>query len=169
MALVNIRDAIRAIVAVQESLEITVPTTVKAKKAFPYSPPQNEVITANLPAWTNGWELTGVDRPSGDVSFRYYTVHMQLHVAQATNGDDSRAADIATAFMEAIHTALESKNAAGIGGMKLVGEVGGVLVPTVEGHDRLRGVLTALGDPPSRTIGLDLFLDLQILNTSAHS
>ena len=161
----NIRDAIRAIVATQAAMEITAPKQVKVAKAWNYQPPQMETLVAALPAWTNSWDLVREEGSNAATRRRYYTVHMQLHVAQATNGDDSLAADIATAFMEVVHTAFGSRNAAGEGGVTLYGDVAGVQQPTVSLHGFPRGgspTLALLGDGPVRTIGLDLFLDISI-------
>lgn len=166
----TIVDAMHALVAVQEVISITSPEPRQVKKAWPFVPPQNQVVTANMPCWTNAWDFVRETRHS---SLRYleYTVNMRLHVGQATAGDNSKLAEIALAFLPPTLTAFGQKNGAGLGGITLHGDVNGTVVPTVT-YQNIRGgspTLGVFGDGEARTIGLDLFLDLQVSETFAYS
>ena len=163
MALVNIYNAVTALVAVQESIALDDPP-VRVRRAYAVAPPQMETIAAALPAWTNTWRFLN-EVPSGALRRRAYEINMRLHVALAASGDNSRATDLALRFLEAVHVAFGQKNADGIGGLTLVGDVGGVLVPTVS-VATLRGTggdtVAVFGEGSVRTIGLDLVLDIEV-------
>lgn len=167
----TIRDVINALVVVQGGLEITVPRPVKVAKAWNYSPPQNESLASALPAFTNSWDMLPIERMGGQGRWRRYAIHMQFYAAQVTRGDDSLAADIATAFEDSIETALGQRNAAGLGGYFLYGDVGGEIVPTIQ-QQIIRGgspTLAILERGGAGYVGLDLFLDVALEDTFAHS
>lgn len=155
----NIYDALRAVVAVQKSIAIDAPRALAVREAWFSRPPQNEVILANLPCWTNDWDFLREER-HGSLREQFYAVVMQLHVARSTNGDNSLAAELATAFLPPTLEAFGARNAAGLGGITLVGLVDGALASTVT-YTNIRGGSPTLGllDPPG-TIGLSLVLEI---------
>lgn len=167
--MVTIIDAMHALVAVQEAIAITSPEPRTVKKAWPFVPPQNQVVTANMPCWTNAWDFVRETRHPSLRSLDY-TVNMRLHVGQATAGDNAKIAELALAFLPAVLTAFGQKNGAGHGGITLAGVVSGAIVPTVT-YQNIRGGSPTLGvfGDDVRTIGLDLFLDLQVSETFAYS
>lgn len=167
----DILDVIDAVVATQEAITATRPSfgTIAVKKAWPYSPPQGQLVVP--PAFTNSWDLgerrTG---PSQNLDLTY-VIHMQFYAGQATNGDDSRTAAIATAFMPAIQAAFGQRNADGYGGFQLYGLVGETLqatctIATLRGGTPTLAVIERGG---AAYIGLDLFLDVRMNQTFAHS
>jgi hypothetical protein len=140
----DIRSALDRIIAIQDGLAITDPIAEDVKKAYKYVPRANVTLT-DVPAFTNEWTLTSLDR---FVSFRIqnYTVHMQLFVEDA---DIDRAADIASSFHKELIDALDADIA---------------LNNTVTQHS-LRGgnpTLVGLERAGKIYIGLDLFLDLEM-------
>ena len=169
MAIVTtILDAMRAIRAVQVGIAITDPEPRRVKVAYLTQPHQAETLVANLPCFTNNWDFLAETR-HGNLRELTYLVHMQLHVAQATNGDNSRSAEIATAFFDPILTAFGQVNSAGLGGITMRGLVAGTVVPTVT-FTNIRGGSPTMGrlDPPG-TIGLDLILELTVSEAFAYS
>ena len=170
MAIVTtILDAMRAIRATQVGIAITDPAPIAVKTAYLTRPPQAETITANLPCFTNSWDFVGETR-HGNLRELAYTVNMQLHVADATKGDNSRHAEVATSFLDAILAAFGAVDSVtGLGGIQMRGDVGGTIVPTAT-YTNIRGGSPTLGllDPPG-TIGLDLILELTVSEAFAYS
>lgn len=165
----DLLDVMNAVVAVQESLAITSPEPKQVRKAWPYSPPQNQALA--LPAWTNSWDYIEQKNMGQGGRSASYALHMQFYAGQATNGDDSKIAAIATAFMPQIRVAFGRKNAQGIGGIQLYGDVNGSLVATVNSAT-LRGgapTLALLERGGLAYIGLDLFLDVVMPEEFYHS
>lgn len=164
----NLYDAMQAVIQVQRSLAITRPRPVKIREAFLTFPAQATTLTSRLPAFTNSFTLIDAD-PRGSQLSQRYQVRMQLHVAEFNMGRTDEHAEIAIAFLDAIVTAFNQKDADGIGGMKLVADVDtdGVVTrqPTVQ-VAYLRGgnpTLVRLGDENGpRTLGLDLLLDMEM-------
>jgi len=166
----TIRDTLNALTVVQAGLSVEQPRPSKVARAYPYSPPQSVSLAASLPCFTNSWDLQPVDRISVG-RWRNYSIHMQLYAGQATAGDDSAVADLATAYEDAIQQALGQRNTDGLGGLFLYGDVGGAIVPTVNRH-QLRGgqpTLAILERGGQSYIGLDLFLDVQVHDVMMHS
>ena len=159
----KLETAMKALVAVQESIEIASPRVMRVQKAWLSAPPQSSALVAQLPAWTNSWDFVGEDR---GVSLRrmHYLVNMRLHVAQATDGDNELAAELALAFLDPILTAFDKKHAiTGLGGMTLAGVTEGVISPTVT-YQNIRGgspTLAIFGENV-RTIGLDLLMEMEL-------
>ena len=162
--------AMKALVAVQESIEIAEPVPMRVRKAWLSAPPQSQVLVARLPAFTNTWDFVSEERNSV-LRRMTYLVNMRLHVAQATDGDNERAAELALAFLDPILTAFDTTNSvSGLGGMQLKGEVGGVIVPTVT-YQNIRGgsPTLALFGEGVRTIGLDLLMEMELNDAVAFS
>ena len=140
----DIRTALDQIVTIQGGLSITSPLSVSVKKAYKYVP-NASVALPDAPAWTNDWTLTSLER---FVSLRIqnYTVHMQLFVKDA---NIDRAADIASAFLDKLITALDADIS---------------LSQTVTQHTLRGGNPTLVGLERANLpyIGLDLFLDLEM-------
>lgn len=154
MALVNIRDAMVELLAVQRSIAIADPAPVRVNAAF-LIPPQSEGLHAALPCWTNTVRLNAEERMGSVGRWRSYTVNMRLHVALQGEGDDERAGDEALAFLEAVHQAFGVLDADGHGGVSLGGSV---TQTTLRGT----GGDTVVVFEGARTIGLDLLLDIEI-------
>lgn len=161
--------AMRALVAVQETIEIASPP-LKVRKAWLSAPPQSQSLLAQLPAFTNTWDFVNEER-NGVLRRMSYLVNMRLHVAQATDGDNEIAAEIALAFLDPILTAFDVTNATtGLGGMQLKGVVDGAIVPTVT-YQNIRGgspTLAVFGDQV-RTIGLDLLMEMELNDARSFS
>lgn len=164
MALVNIYDALLAIVDVQKSVEIDRPQPMRIREAWLTRPPQAELIAASVPCWTNSWDFLQEDKLSADHRRHDYEVHMQLHVALAGEGSNNLAAECATAFMGPILEAFGRKHPVhGTGGIKLLRLIDGELQPTVD-NSNIRGgspTLARFGETPA-TIGLDLILEMRL-------
>jgi uncharacterized membrane protein YdfJ with MMPL/SSD domain len=161
--LVKLETAMKALVAVQESIEITSPRIMKVQKAWLSAPPQSQSLVAQLPAFTNSWDFVQETRNSV-LRRMTYLVNMRLHVAQATEGDNELAAELALAFLDPILTAFDKKNTiTGLGGMTLAGVSEGVIAPTVT-YQNIRGgspTLAIFGENV-RTIGLDLLMEMEL-------
>ena len=166
----KIENAMKAIVAVQESIAITSPRPMQVHKAWLSAPPQGQLLVASLPCWTNTWDFVGETR-FGMLRQMSYLVSMRLHVAQATDGDNSLSAELALAFLDPILTAFGQRNAVtGLGGITMRGDVGGTIVPTVS-HQNIRGgsPTLAIFEGAPRTIGLDLVLEVEMSDAFDYS
>lgn len=165
----SIYQAMEAIVAVQKGISITLPEPRTVARAFLTSPHQGETVP--VPCFTNSWDFVAETR-NGMVRYLDFTVNMRLHVARATEGDTSKNAEIATAFLDPILTAFGKTNATtGLGGIQLKGSVGGVTTPTAT-YTNIRGgspTLAIFGDGAERTIGLDLFLEVRLTDAFDYS
>jgi len=140
----DIRSALDRIIVIQDGLAITDPITADVKKAYKYVPRANVILT-DVPAFTNAWTLTSLERFIG-YRIQNYTVHMQLFVEDA---NIDQAADIASSFHKELIDALDADIA---------------LNNTVTQHS-LRGgnpTLVGLERAGKIYIGLDLFLDLEM-------
>ena len=167
----NIYTAMKALVAVQESVSITLPQPVAVKKAYLSMPHQSQSMTL-LPCWTNSWDFVREER-HGALRTMAYIVNMRLHVARVTAGSNDIAAEIALAFLDPILTAFGSTNANlnGIGGVTLMGDVNGTVQSTVT-HQNIRGgspTLAVFGEGDARTIGLDLICEMEMSDAFSYS
>ena len=166
----NIYTAMKSLVAVQESIAITLPRPTAVKKAYLSVPSQSQSVVTMLPCWTNSWDFVREER-HGALRTMAYLVNMRLHVARVTQGDNAIAAEIALAFLDPILTAFGSVNASGIGGVTLIGDVAGTLTSTVT-HQNIRGgspTLAVFGEGDARTIGLDLICEMEMSDAFSYS
>lgn len=140
----TIRAALDALVTLQESLSITSPITSSIAKAWKYFPPE-EATLPETPCFANEWSLTAFEVHVG-LLVRRYAIHTQMFVLDA---DQERGADIATAYMNALETALLANY---------------TLTQTVN-QAILRGAqptLAILERAGVKYVGLDLFLDVEM-------
>jgi hypothetical protein len=98
----DILAVLRALVDVQESLEITDPVRDRVRKAHKMVPPTGDPLP-DTPCFMNTWSLIEEARRSS-LRHQHYQVNMQLAVE---NADRDVAAEIATAFHIALVEALD--------------------------------------------------------------
>jgi hypothetical protein len=146
---VNIRDAILAVAGYQAAIAISSPAVIQVAKVWPYFPPQSVAI-ADSPAFINEWIFDKEVRTTNGLRQQFYTDHMQLFVYDA---DSNQAADIATAFMEAIVDTFDAHETLGGAAFRthLRGSGGGN-----------RPTLFPVTWAGYTFIGLDLFLDVEL-------
>lgn len=165
----NIHQVMKSIVAVQERVSISSPEPRTIARAYMTGPHQGQSLT--MPCFTNSWDFVGETR-NGMVRYLDFVVNMRLHVARAADGDNSKHAEIATAFLDPILTAFGKTNAnTGLGGIQLKGDVAGSIVPTAT-YTNIRGgtpTLAVFGDGDSRTVGLDLLLEVRLTDAFDYS
>ena len=140
----DIRSALDKLIVIQAGLSITAPINLDVGKAYKYFPPAKEALP-NDPCWMNEWTLASVERFI-DLRVQNFIVHSQLFV---NDPDLDRAADIASAFMDAFLTKLDADITLG---------------QSVTQHN-LRGGNPTLGSLKRGNqtyMGLDLFLDLEM-------
>lgn len=165
----TIYQAMQSIVETQKGIAIASPEVLQVRNAFLTSPHQSEVVPPL--SFTNSWDFVAETR-NGMVRYLDFVVNMRLHVAVATDGSNARAAEVATAFLDPILTAFGQADATtGLGGIQLKGVVNGSIVPTAT-YTNIRGgtpTLAVFGDGPSRTIGLDLILEVRLTDAFNYS
>jgi hypothetical protein len=105
---VSIRTAITQLMALEQALTITVPTTARIKRAYFLTPDRN--AAPETPCWMHTWDMPAVEAFMGDADAQGtldmdidLTINAQLFVKDA---DIDRGAAIATAFHEAFVVAL---------------------------------------------------------------
>lgn len=150
----NIRAAMAALAAVQGALSITAPKAERVRKAWQYFPPQSTILP-ELPAWTNTWTLTGLDRHLS-MRVQRYTINSQLFVARADGPPQDESADIASAFMDAFVTAMDAN----------VTLSGTVTQAAQRGGDPTLAILVRGG---LDFVGLNLFVDVEMKEAAAFS
>jgi hypothetical protein len=151
----NIRSVHADLVTRLATLEITAPVPATIKKVFKYVPALSKSIT-DYPCIFLTYELTQVwFRPS--FLEQEYTVHIQLFAGRIETEQDV-AADIASAFLDALVTKLSTSQRLG---------------NTVSVIRGLRGAapdtLTGLQWAGVGFVGLDLFLDVTLKTTAVHA
>lgn len=147
----NIRNALTNLIVIEAGLTITVPLTRAVVKAWPYFPPQT-IVFSGIPAWTNSWDLTREERHPGGFREQFYTIHMQFYAAEIGIEQDM-GADIATAFMDKLLTALDADITLG----------DTITDHIIRGGSPTLAVLERAGKP---YIGLDLFMDAILKDTA---
>lgn len=145
----DIRSVITAVAALQAAISISSPAALTVAKVWPYFPPQSIAI-ADSPVFLNEWVFNREDRTTNGLRQQYYTNHMQLFVYDA---DSDSAADIATAFMDAIVTAFDAHET--LSGTAFRSKLRG------SGGGNRPAIFPAIWDGVT-FIGLDLYLDIEL-------
>jgi hypothetical protein len=155
----NIRDTHAYLVTLIGGLSITAPVAKTMGKAWKFTPPTNTSL-AELPATICTYQLERVDfKPS--FLEEQFSIHIQLFAGLAAAEGDI-AADIASAFLEALILALSSRQTLG----------GNVAV--IRG---MRGGGSGPGGPETLVVlpwggvgyvGLDLYLEVTLKTAKEH-
>lgn len=148
----TIRAALDRLVVIQEAVKITDPATVQTKKAYKYVPPRKTLFSASdLPVWFNNWTLPGQIRPGVAMAREEYVIHSQCLAGEV---DLEYASDLASALFIRFKDDLYADV-----------NLGGNVTQAV-----LRGgnpTLATLEWGGKAYIGLDLFIDIQIIGAQA--
>ena len=147
----TIRAALDKLVILEKALAITSPVVKSVVDAYKYVPPQTHNLV-EVPVWMNSWQINDVSWMPGNQRMTSYSVNMKLAAGSATVEQD-RAADIATAFWEALLKAL--RDDVNLGG-------------TIDQHKiRSQGPTLAILEFGGRAyIGLDVWLDLEVIEAN---
>lgn len=141
----TIRQALDRIVELQKGLSIDDPIEQTVKAVYKYFPSRNNAAPAR-PFWMNTWTLRAQRRQSNGWDQVDYTVRSQLCVDDASL---DRAADIATAFGDALMDALDRD----------ITLNGGTARHDLRGADPTLALLEWSG---KTYVGLDLYIDLTL-------
>lgn len=151
----NIRDVHADLVTRLDGLAITAPVETEIKRVYKYVPALARSIT-DYPCIFLTYELTQVwFRPS--FLEQEYTIHLQLFAGRVEVEQDV-AADIASAFMDALVTKLSQSQRLG----NTVSVIRGLRGATPD-------TLTGLQWAGAAFVGLDLFLDVTLKTAASHA
>ena len=151
----DIRSVHADLVTRLATLEITEPYAAEIKRVYKYVPSLSRAI-GDYPCFFLTYELTQVKFLSAFLE-QDYTIHLQLFVGKVEPEQDV-AADVASAFLDALITKLSQSQRLG---------------NTVSVIRGLRGAapdtLTGLTWAGVSFVGLDLFLDVTLKTTAEHA
>lgn len=157
----NIRDVHNYLTGtVLASLAITAPYALTVQKAWKFIPPANQGLAA-LPVTISTYQLEQVYFKPAFLE-QQYAIRIQLFAAPAAMQTDE-GADIASAFLDALVTALSAHQSLGTNVSVIRGLRGG---PGGAGGPETLTVLSWAG---VSYVGLDLYLDVTLKTAAVHA